>query len=100
MHASTGHSTANVSLIPETLEGMASDAEFQQTAARLQKLGQAAITREEKRKRQRSLDKIGVPSFGAMVKVTAANLCITAFCKALSTRVCVANPVMLHTSSN
>ena len=60
---------ANTSLIPETLEEMASDTEFQQTAARLQKLGQAAMTREEKQKRQRSLDKIGVPSFGAMVKV-------------------------------
>ena len=57
------------SLIPETLEEMASDNDFQQTAARLQKLGQAAMTREEKQKRQRSLDKIGVPSFGSLVKV-------------------------------
>ena len=60
---------ADESLIPETLESMASDTEFQQTAERLRKLGQAAITREEKQKRQRSLNKIGVPSFGAMVKV-------------------------------
>ncbi|KAA6425155.1 MAG: Fe-S oxidoreductase [Trebouxia sp. A1-2] len=59
---------ASTSLIPETLEEMESDTEFQQTAARLQRLGQAAMTREEKQKRQRSLDKIGVPSFGAMVK--------------------------------
>ena len=55
-------------MIPETLESMASDMEFQQTAERLRKLGQAAMTREEKQKRQRSLNKIGVPSFGAMVK--------------------------------
>lgn len=57
------------SLIPETLEEMASDVDFQQTAERLRRLGQAAMTREEKQKRQRSLDKIGVPSFGSMVKV-------------------------------
>lgn len=57
------------SLIPETLKEMATDADFQQTANRLRRLGQAAMTREEKQKRQRSLDKIGVPSFGSMVKV-------------------------------
>lgn len=57
------------SLIPETLEEMASDIDFQQTAERLRRHGQAAITREEKQKRQRSLDRIGVPSFGSMVKV-------------------------------
>ena len=60
---------ASTSLIPETLEEMQADTEFQQTAARLRRLGQAAMTREEKQKRQRSLDRIGVPSFGAMVKV-------------------------------
>jgi len=38
-------------------------------------LGQAAMTREEKQKRQRSLDKIGVPSFGAMVKVKLCKTC-------------------------
>lgn len=48
---------------------MSTDTEFQQTAQRLQKLGQAAITREEKQKRQRSLDRLGVPAFGRMVKV-------------------------------
>lgn len=58
------------SLIPETLQDMQSDEEFQQTAARLAKLGQAAMTREEKHKRQRSLDSLGVPSFGAMLKVS------------------------------
>ena len=57
------------SLIPETLEEMGTDTDFQQTAERLRRLGQAAMTREEKQKRQRSLDKIGVPSFGSMVKV-------------------------------
>ena len=57
------------SLIPDTLEEMATDTDFQQTAERLRRLGQAAMTREEKQKRQRSLDKIGVPSFSSMVQV-------------------------------
>lgn len=57
------------SLIPETLEEMASDEDFQQTAERLRRHGQAAMTRDEKQKRQRSLDRIGVPSFGSVVKV-------------------------------
>lgn len=57
------------SLIPETLEEMATDTNFQQTAEKLRRLGQAAMTRDEKQKRQRSLDKIGVPSFASMVKV-------------------------------
>ena len=64
-------SVNGTSLIPETLQDMESDVDFQQTAARLQQLGQAAMTRDEKQKRQRSLDKIGVPSFGSMVKVGA-----------------------------
>ncbi len=71
--------TSSTSLIPETLEEMASDTEFQQTAARLQRLGQAAMTREEKQKRQRSLDKIGVPSFGAMVKVHHQHIVLCAW---------------------
>ena len=48
---------------------MQQDAEFQQTAERLARLGQGAITREERRQRQRSLDKIGVPSFPTKLKV-------------------------------
>lgn len=48
---------------------MQQDAEFQQTAERLARLGQGAITREERRQRQRSLDKMGVPGFGTKLKV-------------------------------
>eukprot|EP00891_Asterochloris_glomerata_P004575 jgi/Astpho2/4575/e_gw1.00067.422.1_t len=47
---------------------MQQDAEFQQTAERLARLGQGAITREERRQRQRSLDKMGVPGFGTKLK--------------------------------
>eukprot|EP00803_Ostreobium_quekettii_P008976 evm.model.scf_437EXC.13 EVM.evm.TU.scf_437EXC.13 scf_437EXC:72061-74967(-) len=56
------------SLIPDTLEDMAQDAEFQRTAERLRREGQAALTREERMKRQRSLDNLGVPSFYKMVQ--------------------------------
>eukprot|EP00803_Ostreobium_quekettii_P011393 evm.model.scf_1211.2 EVM.evm.TU.scf_1211.2 scf_1211:34247-37994(-) len=60
------------SLIPETLEEMAQDVEFQRTAERLRREGQAALTREEKVRRQRSLDNLGVPSFYKMVKDSGA----------------------------
>ena len=60
------------SLIPETLEDMQQDAEFQQTAERLSRLGQGAITREERRQRQRSLDKMGVPGFNTKLKVRSS----------------------------
>lgn len=84
------------SLIPETLEDMSTDADFQQTAARLQKLGQAAMTREEKQKRQRSLDKLGVPSFGSMVKV--GQLAFKTNLKALVISVCPPVEQRLHVS--
>ena len=80
MQARAIASVNGTSLIPETLEEMSTDLDFQETAARLQRLGQAAMTREEKVKRQRSLDTIGVPSFAALVKASwlpqSASLCI------------------------
>ena len=42
---------------------METSEEFQMTAKNLRKLGQATLTREEKLKRQRALDELGVPSF-------------------------------------
>eukprot|EP00798_Chlamydomonas_sp_ICE-L_P030330 gene30330-35323_t len=56
------------SLIPQTLEDMEEDSEFQLHLAELKAKGQAALTREERVKRQRSLDTLGVPSFYAMSK--------------------------------
>lgn len=52
------------SLIPKTLEEMEGDAEFARTAADLKRLGQKALTREERRRRQRALDNLGLPGFG------------------------------------
>ena len=37
--------------------------EFKVTAAELKRLGQRKLTREERKKRQRALDDIGVPDF-------------------------------------
>ncbi|CAM9762199.1 unnamed protein product [Scytosiphon promiscuus] len=51
------------SLIPETLQGMENDEEFQLTAAKLRKLGQRKLTLEEKKMRRRALQDRDLPSF-------------------------------------
>ena len=51
------------SLIPETLRQMEDDEDFKVTASKLQALGQKAMTREEKKQRQRALDNLDVPNF-------------------------------------
>lgn len=60
------------SLIPATLDEMSRDVELHETLQRLQEQGQKALTREEKQKRQRSLDNLGVPSFQKMVMDSGA----------------------------
>eukprot|EP00093_Oithona_nana_P011141 11141.XXX_772797_774448_1 [CDS] Oithona nana genome sequencing. len=60
------------SLIPETLRDMLSDQEFQAAQRALQAKGQLALTKEERKQRQRALDEIGVPSF--IQKVGEENL--------------------------
>lgn len=62
---------ARTSLVQQTLEDMAVDTDQQQHLARLAQLGQAALTREEARTRQRSLDGLGVPPFPQSVKVSS-----------------------------
>ncbi|KAI3426961.1 hypothetical protein D9Q98_006905 [Chlorella vulgaris] len=59
---------AATSLIPETLEELESDSELQLLHARIQQEGQAALTREEQRRRQRSLEALGVQPFGAVLQ--------------------------------
>ncbi|XP_060575925.1 uncharacterized protein LOC132733287 [Ruditapes philippinarum] len=51
------------SLIPDTLKEMDENEEFKITAAELKRLGQKKLTREERKKRQRALDYIGIPDF-------------------------------------
>jgi len=53
------------SLISETLELMETDEEFQTARRRLHELGQRALTKEERTRRRRALDNLGVPSFEA-----------------------------------
>ena len=62
--------SASTSLIPQTLEEMAVDTDHQKLQASLKRRGQAALTREEKRKRQRSLEAIDAPSFTSLCQVT------------------------------
>ncbi|KAJ1475153.1 hypothetical protein T484DRAFT_1634310 [Baffinella frigidus] len=51
------------SLIPESMKHIEEDEEHAFTAENLRKLGQAQLTREERKKRRRALDNLGVPSF-------------------------------------
>ena len=51
------------SLIPETLKRMAEDEEFQITARQLKEMGAVRMSREERQRRRRALDNLGVPSF-------------------------------------
>ncbi|KAL4225664.1 hypothetical protein ACF0H5_016353 [Mactra antiquata] len=51
------------SLIPSTLKEMEADEDFKVTAADLKRLGQKGITRQERKRRQRALDVLGVPDF-------------------------------------
>ncbi|EFJ49515.1 hypothetical protein VOLCADRAFT_89786 [Volvox carteri f. nagariensis] len=53
------------SLVPTTLRDMEQDLELQRHLAALAAAGQQALTREERLKRQRSLDALGAPSFYA-----------------------------------
>ncbi|XP_070558787.1 uncharacterized protein [Ptychodera flava] len=59
---------AKVSLIPDTLKHMEENEEFKITAENLRKLGQAQLTREERKKRQRALHNLGIPHFRDFVK--------------------------------
>mmetsp|Transcript_8401 Transcript_8401/g.25386 ORF Transcript_8401/g.25386 Transcript_8401/m.25386 type:complete len:282 (-) Transcript_8401:1089-1934(-) len=61
------------SLIPQTLEDMEVDGELQAHLAQLAKQGQAKMTREEQRQRERALNKLNVPSFGATCKAAGVN---------------------------
>jgi hypothetical protein len=56
------------SLVPASLKHIAEDDEHQITAENLRKLGQEKLTMEERKKRRRALDTLGVPSFHAFLK--------------------------------
>lgn len=62
------------SLIPDTLKQMDEDEDFKITAKALEELGQKQLTKEERKKRQRALDKLGVPNFLAFWRAEKAKL--------------------------
>ena len=51
------------SLVAETLKDMETDEEFKLTARDLKRFGQKKLTLEERKKRRRALDELGVPTF-------------------------------------
>ncbi|BDA44657.1 hypothetical protein COCOBI_06-1350 [Coccomyxa sp. Obi] len=61
------------SFIPETLRELSEDKEQQTLVQRLQQEGQARLSKEERRKRQRSLDSIGAPPFPSVLKASSFN---------------------------
>ena len=70
----TGDTVPDVqeSLIPHTLAEMASDTGdsegLKETMAALKKVGQRRLSLEERKKRRRALDAIGVPEFGTFLE--------------------------------
>lgn len=56
------------SLIEQTLKEMEEDEEFIQTAKNLKEFGQKKLTAEERKRRRRALDGIGVTSFDGFLK--------------------------------
>lgn len=70
-HAAAAGAAAT-SLIPQTLEEMEADVESAATRDLLKRRGQAALTREERRQRQRSLDAIDAPAFSSVLKAAGA----------------------------
>mmetsp|Transcript_18184 Transcript_18184/g.32497 ORF Transcript_18184/g.32497 Transcript_18184/m.32497 type:complete len:469 (+) Transcript_18184:60-1466(+) len=51
------------SLVEDTLQQMESDVEFQELTKKIAKIGVDGMTKEERAKRRRALDEIGVPNF-------------------------------------
>ena len=57
------------SLIPETLEEMdAAGSEFRVNAEELRKVGKARLSLQERKRRRRALDALGVPDFTAFLE--------------------------------
>ena len=56
------------SLIPDTLAEMEGDEDFKLTAKKLREVGQQRLTLEERKRRRRALDAIGVPDFGPFLE--------------------------------
>ena len=64
---------AYASMIPDTLEEMEQDADFQDTLQRMQQFSQQELTAREAAKRERILQDLGVPPWKAVMKVRCAS---------------------------
>ncbi len=51
------------SIVQQTVEEMSTNTDFQETTQKLQSIGSIGMTKEERTKRRRALDALGVPSF-------------------------------------
>jgi len=51
------------SLIQQTVDEMSNNVEFQETTQKMEKIGTIGMTKEERTRRRRALDSLGVPSF-------------------------------------
>lgn len=51
------------SIVEQTMEELKNNKEFQETSKRIGEIGLKGMTREERTKRRRALDSLGVPSF-------------------------------------
>jgi len=51
------------SIVEQTMEELKNNKEFQETSKRIEEIGLKGMTREERTKRRRALDSLGVPSF-------------------------------------
>lgn len=51
------------SIVQQTVEEMSTNTDFQETTQKLQSIGTIGMTKEERTKRRRALDSLGVPSF-------------------------------------
>eukprot|EP00808_Paulinella_micropora_P008455 g19944.t1 len=62
------------SLIPDVLAAMETDEEFQDNARRIREHGTKALTIEEKKRRRRALNDLGLPEFAVKVKQAGVSL--------------------------
>ncbi|XP_033645886.1 uncharacterized protein LOC117305188 isoform X1 [Asterias rubens] len=67
------HKRTAGSLIPETLKEMDVNKDFQTTASNLRNMGQAKLTRDERKKRQRALDNLNIPTFHEFIRQYSQN---------------------------
>uniref|UniRef100_A0A7S2ECP4 DUF3641 domain-containing protein n=2 Tax=Ditylum brightwellii TaxID=49249 RepID=A0A7S2ECP4_9STRA len=68
------------SLVSQTLEEIEDDTDFQETAAKLAKIGIDGMTKEERTRRRRALDSLNILSFDAFIdekKVETSNMART-----------------------